>query len=123
MFSEDERSEDSNVESDKMRTIAEFVNEDAPGIEPVRLLNDDDDASTTTGFAKSGRRGKISLFYEWKSCQFVCLRSSEETESIPTVTLNHRGRSKKRRNATVQRRRINRLGYVCYRSDWKLSSL
>jgi len=53
IFSEDKRSGESNVENDK---IAVFMNEDAPGIEPVRLLNDEDDAAATTGFAKSGWR-------------------------------------------------------------------
>lgn len=52
IFSDDKQRGESNVENDK---IVVFVNEDAPGIEPVRLLNDEDDAAAT-GFAKSGWR-------------------------------------------------------------------
>lgn len=64
--------------------------------------------------AVGARCGKISLFYEWKSlsCLSVCVLVGRNSESIPTVTLNHRGCSKRRRNATVQRRRINRREYV-----------
>lgn len=113
MFSEDEQSEESNVESDAYNCrICEWRCAGnrtglAYSMTMMMLLR-----QPVSPRAVGARCGKISLFYEWKSCQFVCLRLSEETESIPTVTLNHRGRSKKRRNATVQRRRINRLGYV-----------
>lgn len=57
--------------------IAEFVNEDVPGIEPVRLLNDD--AATTTGFRTRAVGDAIRFLCfmnESRVSLSVCLRPS-----------------------------------------------
>lgn len=112
------RYEESNVKSDKMR-----MND--RGIREWRCIGNRTGSvysmmmmllrQPVSPRAVGARCGKISLFYEWKSCLSclsVCVLVGRNSESIPTVTLNHHGCSKRRRNATVQRRRINRREYV-----------